>query len=79
MGACSVGRGARIYDLITFDMGGTSCDVALVVDGKPMVSAEGEIAGFPVRVPLVDVHTVGAGGGSIACIDGAGTLRVGPR
>jgi N-methylhydantoinase A len=79
MGACSAGRGARIYDLITFDMGGTSCDVALVVDGKPMVSAEGEIAGFPVRVPLVDVHTVGAGGGSIACIDGAGTLRVGPR
>jgi N-methylhydantoinase A/oxoprolinase/acetone carboxylase beta subunit len=79
IGACAVGRSARIRDLITFDMGGTSCDVALVVDGKPMVSSEGEIAGFPVRIPLVDVHTVGAGGGSIAWLDGAGTLRVGPR
>ena len=68
-----------IDNLITFDMGGTSCDVALVAGGKPMIRTEGEIAGFPVRVPLVDVHTIGAGGGSVAWLDGAGTLRVGPR
>ncbi|MBI3707032.1 MAG: hydantoinase/oxoprolinase family protein [Proteobacteria bacterium] len=79
IGGCAVGNAAVIGDLITFDMGGTSCDVALVVGGKLMVSAEGEIGGFPVRVPLIDVHTIGAGGGSIAWIDGAGTLRVGPR
>lgn len=79
IGGCVAGEAAGIGDLITFDMGGTSCDVALVVSGKPMVSAEGEIAGFPVRVPLIDVNTVGAGGGSIAWLDGARTLRVGPR
>jgi N-methylhydantoinase A/oxoprolinase/acetone carboxylase beta subunit len=79
IGGCAVGKAAVIGDLITFDMGGTSCDVALIVGGKPMVSAEGEIGGFPVRVPLIDVHTIGAGGGSIAWLDGAGTLRVGPR
>jgi N-methylhydantoinase A len=79
IGGCMVGKMAGVGDLITFDMGGTSCDVALVVDGKPMVRAEGEIAGFPVRVPLVDINTIGAGGGSIAWLDGARTLRVGPR
>ena len=79
IGGAVIGRTTGVGDLITFDMGGTSCDVALVVGGKPMVSAEGEIAGYPVRVPLVDVHTIGAGGGSIAWLDGARTLRVGPR
>src|SRR5581483_1927601 len=79
IGGAVAGGGAGIGNLITFDMGGTSCDVALVLDGKPMVSADVEIAGFPVRVPLVDVTTVGAGGGSIASLDGAVTLRVGPR
>jgi N-methylhydantoinase A len=79
IGGCAAGQTARIGDLITFDMGGTSCDVALVADGQPMIRTEGEIAGFPVRVPLVDVHTIGAGGGSVAWLDGAGTLRVGPR
>ncbi len=79
IGGSTVGRAAGLGELITFDMGGTSCDVALVVDGRPMVSGEGEIAGYPVRVPQVDVRTIGAGGGSIAWLDGAGTLRVGPR
>ena len=78
IGGCVAGRNATKSDLITFDMGGTSCDVALVVGGKPVVSAEGEIAGFPVRVPLVDINTIGAGGGSIARLDGAKNLRVGP-
>lgn len=79
IGASTTGKMAGFADLITFDMGGTSCDVALVAEGVPMISAEGEIAGYPVRVPLVDVNTVGAGGGSIAWVDGAGTLRVGPH
>jgi N-methylhydantoinase A len=79
IGGATVGRDAGARDVITFDMGGTSCDVALVMGGQPMVASEGEIAGYPVRVPLVDVHTIGAGGGSIAWLDGALTLRVGPR
>ena len=65
--------------LITVDIGGTSCDVALVSDGKPLVRPEGRIDGFEVRVPMVDVNAIGAGGGSIAWLDGAGGLRVGPH
>jgi N-methylhydantoinase A len=63
--------------IISFDMGGTSTDVALV-DGEVRVSSESEVAGLPVRVPMLDIHTVGAGGGSIARFDAAGALRVGP-
>jgi N-methylhydantoinase A/oxoprolinase/acetone carboxylase beta subunit len=66
-------------NLITLDIGGTSCDVALVREGKPLLSTQGRIAGFPMRVPLVDVTTIGAGGGSIAWLDPGGGLRVGPR
>ena len=64
--------------LMSFDMGGTSTDVALL-DGAIRLSSEGEIAGYPVAVPMVDMHTIGAGGGSIAWIDEGGMLQVGPQ
>ena len=60
-------------------MGGTSSDIALVSGAKPLIRSEGVIAGFPVRVPMVDVNAIGAGGGSVAWLDDAGGLRVGPR
>jgi N-methylhydantoinase A len=66
-------------NLITFDMGGTSTDVSLVTDGQPMVAAETEIDGLPVRTPVLDIVSVGAGGGSLVWIDDGGMLRVGPR
>jgi N-methylhydantoinase A len=66
-------------DAITFDMGGTSTDVCLVVEGSPAPAAEREVAGFTVRFPALDVHTIGAGGGSIAQIDPGGALVVGPH
>ena len=59
-------------------MGGTSTDVALV-DGEVQASSQSEIAGFPIGVPMLDIHTVGAGGGSLARFDAAGALRVGPE
>ncbi|MBN2624531.1 MAG: hydantoinase/oxoprolinase family protein, partial [Acidimicrobiales bacterium] len=64
---------------ITFDMGGTSTDVCLVVDGAPAPAAQREVGGFTVRFPALDVHTIGAGGGSIARIDAGGALVVGPQ
>lgn len=64
--------------LLTFDMGGTSTDVAMI-DGKLQLSNEGQIAGYPVAIPMVDMHTIGAGGGSIASIDAGGLLQVGPE
>lgn len=72
-------RMAGHTDVITVDIGGTSCDIALVSEGTPVVRAEGHIDGFPVRVPMVDVNAIGAGGGSVAWIDAAGGLRVGPH
>ncbi len=66
-------------DAITFDMGGTSTDVCLVTGGRPEPAAQREVAGFPVRLPALDVHTIGAGGGSIAMIDDGGALVVGPQ
>ncbi|HET6954912.1 MAG TPA: hydantoinase/oxoprolinase family protein, partial [Acidimicrobiales bacterium] len=65
-------------DAVTFDMGGTSTDVCLVLDGAPAPAAERTVAGFLVRFPSLDVHTIGAGGGSIARIDPGGALVVGP-
>jgi N-methylhydantoinase A len=65
-------------NLITMDMGGTSFDVTLVNEGKVSLSTEGSIAGYRVAKPMCDINTVGAGGGSIAWIDGGGMLRVGP-
>ena len=64
--------------LLTFDMGGTSTDVAMI-NGDLQLSNEGEIAGYPVAIPMVDMHTIGAGGGSIATVDAGGLLQVGPE
>jgi len=66
-------------DLLCFDMGGTSCDVCVVEGGRVRASAGREIGGRPLALPMVDIHTVGAGGGSIAWRDAGGALRVGPR
>ena len=66
-------------NLITIDIGGTSCDVALVKEGKPLISRESRFRRFPLRVPMVDVSTIGAGGGSLAWLDPGGGLRVGPE
>ncbi|GAB6862714.1 hydantoinase/oxoprolinase family protein [Haloplanus litoreus] len=78
-GAAHVAGAAGFDDVLTMDMGGTSCDVSLVRDGDPVVSTEGQVGDYPVNVPMVDVHTIGAGGGSIAWVDEGGSLRVGPR
>lgn len=78
MGAGYVGAAAGCGRLLTFDMGGTSTDVALV-DGAPRLTGEGRIGPYPVAVPMVDVHTIGAGGGSVAAVDAGGLLQVGPR
>ena len=78
IGAAAVARLSGFERIITFDMGGTSTDVALV-DGDPKPTNEAEIAGLPVRVPMLDIHTVGAGGGSLARFDAGGALRVGPE
>ena len=64
--------------LITFDMGGTSTDVSLI-DGTPQVTTEAVVGGCPIRVPVLDIHTIGAGGGSLARLDAGGALRVGPE
>jgi N-methylhydantoinase A len=78
-GARFVGVQAGFSDLITFDMGGTSTDVSLVRNGQISLKSEGLIAGRPVRLPMVDIHSIGAGGGSLAWIDAGGALRVGPQ
>jgi N-methylhydantoinase A len=71
---------AGFPNVVTYDMGGTSSDVALIRDGVPLVSSEIELEyAMPIHVPMIDVHTIGAGGGSIARIDEAGLLRVGPE
>jgi N-methylhydantoinase A len=78
IGAVETGRNVGIDNLITFDMGGTSTDVALVENGKPGTTTETEVHGYPVKCPMIDIHTVGAGGGSIAFVDTGGFLKVGP-
>ncbi|WP_226011385.1 hydantoinase/oxoprolinase family protein [Halomicrobium salinisoli] len=78
-GAGYLAGAADHEDVITMDMGGTSTDVSLVEGGDPSLTTDWEIAGHPLGVPTVDVHTIGAGGGSIARIDAGGALRVGPE
>jgi len=78
MGALDWARRAGFSDILTFDMGGTSTDVSLC-PGEPLRTREFTIAGQPVAVPVLDIHTVGAGGGSLASVDAGGALRVGPR
>jgi N-methylhydantoinase A len=81
VGCRQVGRTAfpkKRLQLITFDMGGTSTDVSLI-DGEPQVTTEAVVSGCPIHLPLLDIHTIGAGGGSIARVDEGGALRVGPE
>ncbi|RME43764.1 MAG: hydantoinase/oxoprolinase family protein, partial [Chloroflexi bacterium] len=73
-----VGRLIGVPQLISVDMGGTSFDIGVVDQGQPRVHSEGEFDGFPVKIPMVDVHAIGAGGGSIAWIDRGDALNVGP-
>ncbi|MCX7306550.1 MAG: hydantoinase/oxoprolinase family protein [Afipia sp.] len=78
--AASTATAAGFPNVVTYDMGGTSTDVALIQDGVPLVSSELEIEyAMPIHVPMVDVHTVGAGGGSIAHVNEAGLLQIGPK
>lgn len=80
IGALSVARSAGIDRILTFDMGGTSTDAALLdATREPPTTSEGQVAGLPVSVPMLDIHTAGAGGGSLAWIDLAGALQVGPQ
>jgi len=80
IGALSVARTAGIDRILTFDMGGTSTDVALLdATREPPTTSEGQVEGLPVSIPMLDVHTAGAGGGSLAWMDNAGVLQVGPQ
>ena len=78
-GALAVAAAADERDVVCLDMGGTSCDVCVVEDGRVQETAEGTVAGRPLALATLDIHTVGAGGGSIAWRDPGGALRVGPR
>ncbi len=78
LGSIHVARASSLGNVITLDMGGTSADVGLVRDGEADLSTSRDVAGFPVRLPMIDIHTVGAGGGSVAWIDRDGLLKVGP-
>ena len=77
-GALMMAKMAGMHRVLSFDMGGTSTDVSLC-DGEPTITYEGRVGPHPVRLPMLDIHTVGAGGGSIAYLDLGGALRVGPR
>jgi N-methylhydantoinase A len=79
VGALRVAAGAEFPNIITFDMGGTSTDVALCDREGMRLTNESIVAGVPVAIPMMDIHTVGAGGGSIARVDEGGSLRVGPE
>ena len=79
IGGQAAGRVVGRDNLITCDIGGTSCDIALIQRGAPIIRPDGMIDGYNIRVPMVDVNAIGAGGGSIAWIDDAGGLRVGPH
>jgi N-methylhydantoinase A len=79
VGAARLAALAGIEDAIAFDMGGTSTDVCLIAGGRAERASERTVAGLPIRLPTVDLHTVGAGGGSLVWIDAGGALRVGPQ
>ena len=79
IGGTFEGRRAGMQNLITLDMGGTSCDVAVAPSGQVVTTTEGTIDTFPLTIPMVDVNSIGSGGGSIARVDQAGGLRVGPE
>src|SRR5271166_1506733 len=79
VGAQVTARLAGAHDIITFDMGGTSTDVALLQGGEARLAREAVVHGYPIKAPMLDIHTVGAGGGAIAFIDSGGLLKVGPK
>jgi N-methylhydantoinase A/oxoprolinase/acetone carboxylase beta subunit len=79
VGAREAGRSVGHENLITVDIGGTSSDIALIAEGRPLIRPEGLLDGYRIRVPMVDVNSIGSGGGSIAWIDAGGGLRVGPQ
>jgi N-methylhydantoinase A len=79
VGAALLARRAGFENAISFDMGGTSTDVSLIVGGRASLTAEREVGGLPLRLPAVDLDTVGAGGGSIVWLDSGGAVRVGPE
>jgi N-methylhydantoinase A len=79
VGSQFVASRAGCPEVISLDMGGTSCDIALISAGKPLLANETRVAGLPLRAQMIDVNTIGAGGGSIAWLDDAGGLRVGPQ
>jgi N-methylhydantoinase A len=79
VGAAQAAKAAGFSKILTFDMGGTSTDVALLTDGLLRTTSEYQILGMPVAVPMLDIHTVGAGGGSLAGFDRGGALKVGPQ
>ncbi len=79
IGATYIGRQCGINKIITFDMGGTSADISLIENGKAQLSNERLVEGYPARIPMIDIVTVGAGGGSIAYVDVGGALKVGPK
>jgi N-methylhydantoinase A len=79
VGSAHVASLSGFGDIIALDMGGTSTDISLVLGGRPQVTREASLDGIPVRIPVIDINAIGAGGGSIAWIDEGGALRVGPR
>ena len=79
VGAAAAGKQSKIQNIVTLDMGGTSTDVCLIRNGKTEIANMRDIAGFRIRLPMVDIHTVGAGGGSIARIGTDGLMKVGPE
>ncbi len=79
LGASAVAAAAGYLNVVSMDMGGTSTDVCLSTGGEPRLSTDTWIAHYPIRVPLIDITTIGAGGGSIAVVSSAGALRVGPQ
>lgn len=78
VGSTVIGAIAGLSEIITFDVGGTSTDVSLITGGRPSFTSDRLVAGFPVKMPMIDIHVVGAGGGSIARLDDVGALKVGP-
>lgn len=79
LAAAFVGQLAGDEQIVGVDMGGTSFDIGLIVNGEPHTSSEGHFEGYPVKIPMIDVHAIGAGGGSLAWIDKGGALNVGPE
>lgn len=79
VGSAVVAKAAGFPNVITFDVGGTSTDVSMIKDGRPVFTSNRLVADYPIKMPMVDIHVIGAGGGSVAWIDDAGALKVGPH